>query len=243
LTTDATADWQLPPGTDRGLWDYLHNESLARGYDEALAETPLLEIDRRFAERFFEKPGRLIDLGCGTGRLLVPFARRGFECVGVDLSDAMLTIAREKMERAGLQVELRKANLVELQAFPSESFDYAACLFSTFGMIRGRAHRQQMLGHVRRMLKPGGRFVLHVHNRGFLSWNPFAKGDRTAPQHYGGAPLTLHHFTKREIQRDLNGAGFQLVCVEPIGAGADGRLPRRWFLRPSRAYGYLIAAQ
>ena len=238
-----TPDWQLHPGIDRGLWNYVNSEALARGYDEALAGTPLLEIDRRFAERFFEKPGRLIDLGCGTGRLLIPFARRGFECVGVDLSDAMLAIARHKAERSGVQVELRKGNLVELHHFAAASFDYAACLFSTFGMIRGREHRQQMLAHVRRVLKPPWWFVLHVHNRAFLSWNPFAKGDRTAPQHHGGAPLTLHHFTKREIQRDLAAAGFHLLRIEPVGAGPDDRLSQRWFLPDWRAYGYLIAAQ
>ena len=238
-----TPDWQLPPGIDRGLWDYVNNEALAHGYDETLAETPLLEIDRGFAERFFEMPGRLIDLGCGTGRLLIPFARRGFECVGVDLSDAMLAIARDKAERAGVQVDLRKANVVGLDDFASASFDYAACLFSTFGMIRGREYRQQMLGHVRRILKPGGRFVLHVHNLRFLSWSPFARGDRTAPQHHGGAPLTLHHFTKPEIRRDLTAAGFQPMCIEPIGANPDGRLSQRWFLPDWWAYGFLIAAQ
>jgi ubiquinone/menaquinone biosynthesis C-methylase UbiE len=243
LTIIMTPDWQLPPGTDRGLWDYLHNEHLARGYDEALADTALLEIDRRFTERYFENPGRLIDLGCGTGRLLVLFARRGFECVGVDLSDGMLAVAREKVERAGVQVELRKANLVELDGFASASFDYAACLFSTFGMIRGREHRRRMLGHVRRILKPSGWFVLHVHNRGFVSWNSFPTGDRTAPQHHGGAPLTLHHFTKREIRRDLKEAGFHPMCIEPIGAGPDGRPPLPSFLPGLRAYGYLIAAQ
>jgi len=85
--------------------------------------------------------------------------------------------------------------------------------------------------------------VLHVHNRGFLSWNPFIKGDRTATQHYGGAPLTLHHFTKREIRRDLTEAGFQPMCIEPIGATLERRLSQRWMLPDWRAYGYLIAAQ
>ena len=32
-----TPDWQLPPGTDRGLWDYVSSERVAREYDAALA--------------------------------------------------------------------------------------------------------------------------------------------------------------------------------------------------------------
>ena len=61
-------DWQLPPGVDRGLWDYLQNESLAGSYDESLAGTALLETDLAFADRHFGEPGPLIDLGCGSGR-------------------------------------------------------------------------------------------------------------------------------------------------------------------------------
>src|SRR5262249_51821033 len=77
------ADWQLPPGVSRGLWDYLHDAGLARGYDASLAGSPLLGADLRFAEEQFPSPGRLIDLGCGTGRLAVAFARRGFRVVAV----------------------------------------------------------------------------------------------------------------------------------------------------------------
>src|SRR3954471_20931837 len=151
-------DWQLPPGTDRGLWDYVSSERVAREYDAALAGTPLLDLDLRFAERHFPTPGRLVDLGCGTGRLLLPFARRGFSCLGVDLSDAMLDVVREKAEREGLAVERLKANLVELDPLPAAGFNYAACLFSTLGMVRGRSNRRRFLGHVRRILKPGGVF-------------------------------------------------------------------------------------
>src|SRR5437764_1832516 len=98
-------DWELPPGTDRGLWDYVSSEQVAREYDAALAGTPLLELDLRFAERHFPAPGRLVDLGCGTGRLLMHFARRGFSCLGVDLSAAMLDVVREKVVREWLNVE------------------------------------------------------------------------------------------------------------------------------------------
>ena len=44
------ADWQLPPGVDRGLWDYLHDPGVARGYDASLAGTPLFDIDRHILQ-------------------------------------------------------------------------------------------------------------------------------------------------------------------------------------------------
>jgi SAM-dependent methyltransferase len=237
-------DWQLPPGVDRGLWDYVRSEPMARSYDDNLAGTPLLEVDLRFAERHFDKPGRLIDLGCGTGRLLVHFARREFDCLGVDLSETMLEIVADKARRRGLSIACLNANLVELDRVADASFHYAACLFSTFGMIRGVENRRRFLGHVFRMLQPEGIFVVHVHNRWFrfgrgLGNKGNEKGDRTMPQAYGGAELTLHHFTRREIGAELRKAGFVVRESLPIGIG--GALRRRWWFPAVRAYGYLIA--
>ena len=53
-----------------------------------------------------------VDLGCGTGRALVPFARRGFQCVGVDLSPEFLQIVGEKAmaegDRLAAEIEAAK---------------------------------------------------------------------------------------------------------------------------------------
>ena len=238
-------DWQLPPGTDRGLWDYVSSTRVAREYDAALAGTPLLEADLRFCDRHFPTPGRLIDLGCGTGRLLVHFARRGFRCLGVDLSDAMLDVVREKAGREGLSIDLLKANLVELDGVPAGGFDYAACVFSTLGMVRGAVNRRAFLGHVRRILKPGGVFVLHAHNaryrlgRGLGRRGP-EPGDRTMPQVRGGAELTIHHYTRGELVGELAAAGFRVREIKPVGTAGGLALP--WLLPAVRAYGYLVAA-
>jgi ubiquinone/menaquinone biosynthesis C-methylase UbiE len=240
-------DWQLPPGVDRGLWDYVHNTPMAQSYDEALAGTPLLEADLRFAERFFKRPGRLVDLGCGTGRLMVHFARRGFSCVGVDLSEMMLEQVANKAQRENLAIAWVKANLVELDGLADSIFDYAACLFSTLGMIRLEENRHRFLQHVFRILRPEGCFVLHVHNRSYRFGRGLGKrgeepGDRTMPQTYGGAELTLHHFTRREIVRALRKAGFSICKVKPIGLSADGDLAWAWLLPSFRSYGYLLSA-
>ncbi len=237
-------DWQLPPGVDRGLWDYLHSESMVDAYDANLAGTPLLETDVHFCEKHFTKPGKLIDLGCGTGRLLIPFAKRGFDCLGVDLSDAMLAAAADKAKRSRVSIALLKANLVELDAIGNATCDYAACLFSTLGMIRGAENRGKVLRHVQRILKPGGIFVAHVHNRWFrfgrgLGRKGPEKGDCTMPQAYGGAELTLHHFSRTEIVDELRQAGFVVREVKPVSI--KGELQRAWWFPAVRAYGYLLA--
>jgi SAM-dependent methyltransferase len=256
----APPDWQLPPGVTRGLWDYLHDPGIARNYDDYLAGSPLVTTDLRFARRYFDRPGRLIDLGCGTGRLLIPFARQGFWVLGVDLSAEMLRLAGARAADAGVVVHRLQANLVELDALADQSFDYAACLFSTLGMVAGAVPRRRVVRHVHRLLRPGGKFILHVHNRWFNLWDRQGRrwllrdwlrallgrgevGDRPMPTHLGIAGLALHHFTRREAVRLLRRAGFRVLEIQPVGLGVDGQLSWPWWFRWLRSHGYLIAAQ
>jgi SAM-dependent methyltransferase len=227
-------DWKLPPGVDRGLWDYMRSGEMVAGYDAQMAESPLARADVEFCERMFAVPGRLLDMGCGTGRLCRHFAAKGYECVGVDLSVEMIETARNF---ATPNVEYRIANLVELN--DHEDFDHAACLFSTLGMVRGAENRAKVIANAFRALKPGGRFVLHVHNRWFRGLGAnWRKRDITMPQAYGGAPLTLHHFSCGEAIGLLRDAGFVFDEVRAVDVeGKTARWPRML-----RAYGCLIAA-
>lgn len=241
-------DWQLPTGTDRGLWDYVSSRRVADEYDDALAGTHLLEADLVFAEKHFPTPGKLIDLGCGTGRLLMRFAPRGYECLGVDLSEAMLDVLRQKAADNRLPIQTMQANLVELDDLRNGTYDYAACLFSTLGMLRGRANRVKFLKHVRRILKPTGVFVVHAHNVQFklgfgLGKRGAESGDRTMPQHRGGADLTLHHYTKKELLAELAEAGLKPKEVLPLSTRPGSQLSMPWLFPAMRAYGYLVAAE
>ena len=140
------ADWQLPVGVDRKLWEYLTEPEVADRYDAVLAGHFLLGADLKYLLERLGEPARLVDLGCGTGRVAGAFAGRRGEYVGIDLSDEMLRVAAAKFaEAAG--VHFVKANLVDLGGFRDESFDAAVCLFSTFGMIRGPHERRSFLVH------------------------------------------------------------------------------------------------
>ncbi len=235
------ADWQLPDGVDRGLWDYLNSTDMVANYDASMAVSSLSAADVAYCVARFTVPGRVIDLGCGTGRLAAPLLARGFEYLGVDLSEAMLEQARINTPAAQFQV----ANLTDLAGVPDASFDYAACLFSTFGMIRGEAQRAAALASACRVLKPGGLFVLHVHNRGFvgLPWRRLWTADLTMPQAYGGAALTLTHFTRSQTCRLLSVAGFAVQVVHPLGLGPLSRLRAAWLWPRLRAYGYMVCAR
>jgi SAM-dependent methyltransferase len=256
----APADWQLPPGVDRAVWDYLHNADLACRYDTAIAGTPLLEADYQFVLRHLPGTGRVLDLGCGTGRVAVPLAARGDRVVGVDLSEEMLRLAGAKATAAGVRLDRLKANIVELDGLCDGAFDAVLCLFSTLGMVTGAKNRGRVVGHAFRLLRPGGLLVLHAHNRWHnlrtrtgrrwvvrdvarsLLGRPDA-GDWLMEHHDGQTGWPVHLFTRREAVGLMKGGGFRVVEVRPVGLGPGGRLAAAWWFGRLRAYGYLIAAR
>lgn len=239
------------------MLNYFEDPEVARGYDAILADSHLPRLDVDFVARHCPA-GRMLDLGCGTGRLLIAMARRGYWPVGVDLSEEMLHIAGTKARAAGVEVQRLKANIADLACLDDGSFDGAACLFSTLGMVRGGKARRQVVGHVFRLLRPGAAFVVHVHNywynlrtrgvRGWLirdwlgSWLGRQRGDCLLPAHPPFPAFTLHLFTRREIVRLLRDAGFRIGEVMPLSLRPDGKLACRSVFPGLRAYGFLIAA-
>lgn len=253
-------DWQLPIGVDRALCEYLESPAIADDYDEYFATTNLLELDRQFLDRHFPRPGRLVDLGCGTGRLALHFARRGFVVVGVDLSEEMLRVTRQKAEREGLSCQWIHGNICNLSGLASGEFDYAISMFSTLGMIVGREERRRAFDEIHRVLRPGGLFGLHVHNRWFNLFDPQGRrwlltdlgrqlvrspsaGDKVQSRYRGIANLRMHLFSSGEIKRELGRAGFSIVELMPLSAHRAGALRASRWVAPFFANGWLIVAR
>ena len=140
------ADWQLPPGVSRSLWEFAADRELPSQESSHLGQSPLLTFDAQLVPRWFSTPGPLVDLGCGSGRSLVDFAAAGFACTGVDLSQPSLEFAAQALRDRGLHANLLRANLCELDQLPAEQFDDALLLFGTLGMIATPPARQQALG-------------------------------------------------------------------------------------------------
>ena len=254
--------WQLPPGVSHGTWEYAHRDSIADDYDEYFAHNSLFSFDEDVLAQEFQTPGLVADLGCGTARALVPLVRGGHRGLAIDLSAAMLAVVAAKAAAEQLDIACLKANLVELTAelVPNESVDYAMCLFSTLGMIRGHRNRQQMLAHTHRLLKPGGKFVLHVHNFWFNLYDPggpwwvarsllgapLRREQETGDKYfeYRGVPdMYLHVFRACELRRLLRGAGFRVRRWIPLNTTRRHPLQLAWLLPSLRANGWIVVAE
>ena len=260
MRNDSPPSWRRPPGVSVGTWNYANQRTIADHYDAFVADTPLCSTDLQILREQIPAPQSgepkwILDLGCGTGRSAIPLADMGFHIIAVDLSFQMLGCLKEKLAATSdsLAVFPVRANLAQLDCFTGQSIHHAVCLFSTLGMIQGRQHRSRVLSSVYQCLKPGGRFVVHVHNRWSalreeagvrkLAWSQMRSwydqehefGDATYA-YRGIENMFMHRFSKREISQNLTAAGFQIN--EVIKLTIDGRRGKTWI--PG---GYVIVAE
>src|SRR6266699_4367389 len=122
-----------------------------------------LELYRNFAE-LCGPGGPLLELACGSGRLLVPLAREGYVLTGVDSSKSMLNLARHALERAGVaeQCTLAQENMSTVRL--GQKFRLAFIALGSFGHVCTRQEQRQTLAVVHNHLTVGSRFILDISN-------------------------------------------------------------------------------
>ena len=108
--------------------------------------------------------GRVLEVACGSGRVLVPLAQAGHQVTGVDASAHMLAVAREKLAGAGPAAEAN-ARLVQgdMRSFQlGEQFDLAVIAVKSFAYLTERAGQAQTLARVAAHLRPGGLLAIDL---------------------------------------------------------------------------------
>lgn len=133
--------------------------SHARLYD-------LLFPDRGPATEFYRAQASssrsVLELGCGTGRKLIPIAAQGRTCVGLDLSEEMLDEARRKAAARQVDVEWRQGDMREFDL--GRTFDLVFIAANSLLHLHDAESLVSCLRSVRRHLAPGGRLVFDIFN-------------------------------------------------------------------------------
>ncbi|MCC7489254.1 MAG: class I SAM-dependent methyltransferase [Gammaproteobacteria bacterium] len=164
-----------------------------------------------FIQRQLPGPGRLLDIGCGTGRLLYLAQRAGWQVKGLELSPAMAAFVQDK-----LGVEVMAGDFLASDPAPGDAGAYdIVCLRHVL------EHLPDGLGamaRIRALLRPGGYFLAEMPNVEALSkrWRRFAEGAglhrrRFPPDFVAGH---CNEYSRRAFGELCRRSGFELLRWE-----------------------------
>ena len=141
-----------------------------------------------------------LEIGCGPGRLMRPLAQHFREIYGVDVSDEMIRLAKERLRNTP-NAHPQVTSGSDLSQFPDEKFDFVYS-YAVFQHIPSREVVLNYLSEARRVLKPGGILRcqmngLPAHAKQYDTWS----GVRISPE---------------EVRDFARAQGFQLLALEDI---------------------------
>ena len=121
---------------------------------------------------------KVLDAGCGLGRISVELAALDLDVTGVDIIQSELDAARESAEAEGVPLTLINHDLRTFRA-PGQ-FDCAINLYTSFGYCATIEEDMQILRNIADSLKPGGTFILECTSRetAVLYWTPGEEFER-----------------------------------------------------------------
>lgn len=195
----------------------LTNEELSELYPseyysfQSNAEAPHRMLDRlksylykwqEVVDPKFDRPGRVLDSGCGSGWALSSFNEAGWECYGVDPSASAIEVGRKQY---GLELSVGTVSSV---TYPDNHFDYVRANHS----LEHDPNCADTLKEFRRVIKPDGKLLIGVPNI-----------DSIPAKLYGRywwslcPPVHTYSFSRRHLTRMLETAGFEVERVRYCG--------------------------
>jgi SAM-dependent methyltransferase len=208
-------------------------DAFARYYD---ADYGAVEDDIPFYRELARRcGGPILELMCGTGRLLAPLAQAGYRVAGVDISPALLAGARARLAEGGLlgQVELLEADV--RQVVPAGPFSLAIVGLNSFMHLATAGDQLAALERIRASLRPDGLLALDLFNpdlRALAGYNGELVFDKALEL---GDGTRVHKFVTQQADTAAQMLYIQFIYDE---LDAQGRVRRsvlpftlRWLYR------------
>lgn len=195
------------PVIDSGQTDF---DSVADAYDESL---PLHVMDHYLEKRsgYIRKniaPGKIVDVGCGTGVLAARLSDDGYDVTGVDPFRGMLKYVKQR------RPDLNAVHAFgEHLPFADNSFDLSYCVAVMHHVAAPEAVRATLLEMVR-VVKPGGHILIWDHNPRNPYWPILMK---RVPQDTGAERLIPEH----EILDGFEAGGARVIDNRALGFVPD----------------------
>jgi ubiquinone/menaquinone biosynthesis C-methylase UbiE len=210
-------------------------EDTAKGYNlisEKFSQTRShFWKDLEFIGSYCKKGDKVLDFGCGNGRLLDFLEKKGIEYTGVDISDKLLAEARNQSR--GLGIKFQKISGLDSLPLESNSFNSVYAI-AVLHHLPGKEMRKRMAEEFYRILRPEGKVVITVWNLWqkkywrniFFNWEEKILGKShldwndcyiNFQDNRGNKFERFHHaFTKRELAELFSQAGFSIGKCDTI---------------------------
>ncbi len=184
-------------------------DRIAPSWDDYVASAYEADLQERLTRLLpWRQDMTVLDVGTGTGYLAGMMAPLVGKVIGVDCSPAMLTLAGEKMARAGYRQVTFQEGLAEHLPLATNSVDVAMCHMLLHHVVSPRT----VLRELHRVVRPGGYLVIidaHAHKQ---HWTPETFGD-------------LHYGTDlKKLMRHLSALQIKTLQVEEAGVSHSGVL-------------------
>ncbi len=131
--------------------------------EDTLTEADFLEVMHQRHGTGIKQHRSVLELACGTGRLVREMKKRGWISAGFDAGQAMLEFAGLRLRQEGIKAILWQDRMESFKVPSNRSFDLVHCLVSTFKYLPDEKSALDCLNRVSRHLKPGGVLVLGIH--------------------------------------------------------------------------------
>lgn len=241
LKTDSDRDWEWY-GAREPYFGVLTNPRFLRADLTELARAEFFDSGERYVDSLLETIGRhfgpipadsrVLDFGCGVGRLVIPFGRRFAEVVGVDVAPSMLEEARRNCVAAGVtNVRLAAGDDELSQVAGSFDFVHSFIVFQHIPIARGEAITRRIL----ELLREDGVGALH-----FTYWIEASRARRASNWLQARAPqlrrvanvmrrraadtavIQMNEYSVSSLMHILHDAGCDEVCARAIREGDEG---------------------
>jgi SAM-dependent methyltransferase len=214
---------------------YSRPESVQGWSEDSLVDAGLSADEKALLGRLPDGGGKILVLGVGGGREAVALAAMGFRVTGVDFVPELAHRAGENARRRGQAIEVLVQDMSRLDV-PESSYDAVWLTSGAYSSIPTRRLRLELLGRIRRSLRPGGHLLLQflfsdrpefrpggeLLRRAF-SWLTlgnlgYARGDRLV----SGFEYAHFFASAGEIRSELEAGGFEVLDLALPASGPRG---------------------
>ena len=206
---------------------------LAKSYDKQLQDRLTKDMYKEWKKelesaikKYGVKVKILIDLGCGTGITTIPWIKKGYKVIGVELSKPMINEAKKKSKK----VKWVNKNIVNLNI--KEKADAITCHFDVLNHILNKKDLQKIFNNVYGILNKNGLFVFDMMSEESFEWLKKRKIKSKIPE---------RAYSKTEIKQMLKKSGFKILKIRKQKTPEwDGKPKRLIYLVGKKFRNYML---